>query len=109
MGWLFLGGAIAFEIAGSVSLKLSEGLSRFWPSLAVFPLYGVSFSCLALALKTVPLSVAYAIWSAIGIAVIALIGMAWFREPATALKIGAIVVIIAGVIALHLADRLAGA
>lgn len=107
MGWLFLAGAIGFEIAGTICLRLSEGLSRLLPSLAVFPLYGLSFACLALALKTVPLSVAYAIWSAVGIAVISAVGMTWFREPVSALKIGALVLIVVGIVALHLADRAA--
>ena len=77
------------------------------PSLAFFPLYGCSFALLALVLKTIPVSTAYAVWAAAGTALVATIGILWFREPASLLKLGSLVLVIAGVVGLHLADRLA--
>jgi small multidrug resistance pump len=105
MGWVFLAAAIGFEIAGTVNLKLADGLTRLWPSLAVGPLYLLSFACLSLALKTVPLAVAYAIWSAVGIAAIAAIGMTWFAEPVSAPKLAGLILIVAGVALLQWADQ----
>lgn len=102
MGWFYLALAIVFEIAGTVNLKLSEGLSKLWPSLAVAVFYILSFGCLSLALKSVPLSVAYAVWSAIGITAIAAIGILWFGEPATVAKLIAIALIVIGVVMLQM-------
>jgi small multidrug resistance pump len=109
MGWVYLAAAIGFEIAGTISLKLSAGFTRLAPAIAVVVFYGVCFSALGLALKTVPVSVAYAVWSAVGIAVLAAVGMIWFREPVSALKLAALAVIVAGVVMLYIADRLAEA
>lgn len=107
MAWILLGLAIGFEVAGTVCLKLSEGLTRLLPSLAFLPLYGCSFALMALVLKTIPVSTAYAVWAAAGTALVATIGILWFREPASLLKLGSLVLIIVGVVGLHLADRLA--
>ena len=107
MGWLYLAAAIGFEIAGTISLKLSAGFTRPAPVMALVILYILCFSALGLALKTVPVSVAYAVWSAVGIAVLAAVGMAWFREPASALKLIALATIVVGVVTLYIADQLA--
>jgi small multidrug resistance pump len=109
MGWVYLALAIGFEIAGTISLKLSAGFTRLAPTVAVVVFYGICFGSLGLALKTVPVSVAYTVWSAVGIAVLAAIGMIWFREPVSALKLAALAVIVAGVVMLYIADRLAEA
>jgi small multidrug resistance pump len=105
MGWAYLAAAIMFEIAGTVNLKLADGLTKLWPSLAVAPLYLLSFACLSLALKTVPLAVAYAVWSAVGIAAIAAIGATWFAEPMNALKAAGLTLIVIGVVLLQWADH----
>ena len=104
MGWLTLARAIAFEIAGTTCLKLSEGLSRLAPSFGVLAFYAASFACLALTLKRIELGVAYAIWSGLGTAVIAAIGMVWFREPVSALKLASLALVIVGVVGLNLAE-----
>jgi small multidrug resistance pump len=108
MEWVFLGFAILFEITGTVCLKLSEGFSRLAPTLVIFPAYAVSFTFLALAVKVLPISVAYAIWSGVGTAVIALIGILWLREPASIAKLLCIALVIAGVVGLHLVERAGG-
>jgi small multidrug resistance pump len=104
MGWLSLAGAIVFEIGGTTALKLSDGLRHLRPSLAVVLLYGISFACLAIAMRRIELGIAYAIWSGVGTAVIAAIGIVWFREPASALKLVSLTLVVAGVIGLNLAE-----
>ena len=108
MVWLYLGMAIVFEVAGTVSLKLAAGFTRLGPSVAIVPLYGASLAFLVLALKTLPVSMAYAIWAALGTALVAAIGILYFREPVTLLKIACLGLIIAGVLGLHLSDRVGG-
>ncbi|MCP4352125.1 MAG: multidrug efflux SMR transporter [Desulfobacterales bacterium] len=100
--WLLLAGAIALELAGTTSMKLSEGFTKFVPSVLLFVFYAASFVALTLALKKIELSVAYAVWSGAGTALIAAIGILYFREAATALKLISILLIIAGVIGLNL-------
>ena len=74
MGWIYLLSAILLEVSGTMSMKLSEGLTKTIPSILIFIFYGLSLSLLTLALKSIPVSVAYAIWSGIGTALIAVIG-----------------------------------
>lgn len=102
MHWLFLVGAIALEVAGTTSMKLSAGFTKLVPSLLLFVFYGASFIALTFALKKIDVSVAYAIWSGVGTALIVIIGIMYFREAVTALKLVAIFVIIVGVVALNL-------
>jgi small multidrug resistance pump len=104
MGWLILFVAIGFEVAGTTCMKLSDGFSKIIPSVLIFVFYGISFVLFALALKKgIGLSAAYAIWCGVGISLIAIIGILHFKEPVTALKMGSIVLIIAGVIGLSFA------
>lgn len=102
MGWLYLVAAILAEVAGTTSMKLSEGFARLGPSLAMFAFYAVAFVLLTLALKSFEVSVAYAVWSGVGVAVISLVGILYFQEPLTALKVGSLVLIVAGVAGLNL-------
>jgi len=105
MAWLLLAATIVLEVAGTTLLKLSRGFSDFWPSIGAFVCYGLALGGLNLALKQIDLSIAYAIWSGVGTALVAAIGIAWFREPATALKLVSIALIIVGVVGLQLASR----
>ena len=107
MHWYFLAAAIVFEVAGSTSMKLSQGLSRMGPTAMMFAFYAVAFACNAMALKRLDLSVTYAIWSGMGTALVAIIGITWFQEPATALRIGSILLIVVGVVGLALSARAA--
>lgn len=107
MAWLYLVLAIAFEIAGTTCVKLSDGFARLVPSLIILPAYGISLAFLTLAVRTIPIGIAYAIWSAVGTAVIAVIGVFVFKEPMTTLKMLFLAVIIAGVVGLHVSDRIA--
>lgn len=104
-GWLWLSASILLEVAGTTSMKLSEGLTRIVPSVLIFVFYALSFTAFTFALKRVELSIAYAIWAGVGTALIALIGIAFFREPATLLKLFALALIISGVVLLNLAGE----
>ncbi len=100
--WLFLAGAIALEIAGTTSMKLSLGFTRPLPSVLLFVFYLGSIVALTLALQKIEVSVAYAIWSGVGTAAIAVIGIAFFREEPSLLKVVSIALIVAGVIGVNL-------
>jgi small multidrug resistance pump len=102
MEWGYLIIAILTEVAGTISLKLSDGFTRLAPTLLMIACYIVSLALLALVLKKMSVSVAYAIWSAVGTAMIATIGIVWFKEPATVLKIGSLGLVVVGVIGLNL-------
>ena len=101
MSWLYLVLAIILEVVGTTSMKLSQGFTKVLPSVLMFIAYGLSLSALTLALKTIDISVAYAVWSGLGTALIATVGVLWMREPLTALKVVSIVLIIIGVIGLN--------
>src|SRR5262245_51703317 len=102
MEWLFLILAILFEITGTTALKLSDGFTKLLPSVAVVVFYALSLVTLSLTLKRIDVGVAYAVWSALGTALIAAIGVLWFHEPVTALKMLSLVAIIGGVVGLYL-------
>ncbi len=100
--WLLLLGAIVAEVGGTTCLKLSEGFSRLAPSLGVVVLYPLSFFFLAAVLKVIDVSVAYAIWSGLGTALIAAIGILIFGEPLSAARLVSLGFIIVGVVGLQL-------
>jgi small multidrug resistance pump len=105
MHWLHLALAILSEVAGTTCMKLSAGFTRPGPSVLMWLFYGVSFYFLTLTLKKVDLSVAYAIWSGLGTALIATVGVLHFREPVTALKLIGIIAVIGGVVALNMSAQ----
>jgi small multidrug resistance pump len=100
--WLYLLVAILTEVAGTSLMKVSQGLTRLVPTLFMFVLYAISFVFMALALKKIEVGIAYAIWSGLGTALIAMIGIAWFRESFNLPKLAGIILIIAGVVLLNL-------
>jgi small multidrug resistance pump len=99
--WFCLAGAIMLEIAGTMSMKLSQGFTRTVPSVLLFVCYGISFALMTVAVKRIDVSVSYAIWSGVGTATIALIGVLWFRETLTWIQVASIVLIVTGVIGLR--------
>jgi small multidrug resistance pump len=96
--WLLLAVAILFEIAGTVCMRLSEGFTRLTPSVLIFAFYAVSFALNTFVIKVLGLSVVYAVWSGVGTAITAGIGILYFREPATAVKLASIGLVVIGVL-----------
>jgi small multidrug resistance pump len=102
MRWLLLYVAIVFEVAGTTSLKASEGMARLDYFALCLGLYAVSFALLGLSLTTIPVGVAYAVWSGLGTVLVVLIGVYWFAEPVTLLRGLFIAMIVLGAIGLNL-------
>jgi small multidrug resistance pump len=101
--WLLLAAAIAAEVCATVSLKLSDGFTRIAPSAVVVAGYLASFVLLAQILsRGMNLGVVYAVWSALGIAVIVLIDAFWFHERLSPLQVAGLFFVVAGVAALQL-------
>ncbi|HEX6881569.1 MAG TPA: multidrug efflux SMR transporter [Terriglobales bacterium] len=105
MYWIWLFVAILLEVAATVFMKLSDGFSKLVPTLIMALLYGISFFPLAIALKKMDVGVAYAVWSAVGTALVTTLGMFLFHEKVSAIKVGGIALIILGVVALNLTER----
>lgn len=103
MAWLFLGVAIATEVAATVALRFADGFTRLVPSVVVVLGYALSFVFLSLTLKQLSLGLTYAVWAGIGTAAIAVIGMLALGEAVSALKLGSLALIIAGVVGLNAA------
>ena len=103
--WLLLALAIVAEVVGTSALKASEGFSRLWPSVVVVAGYGVAFYCLSLALRHIPVGIAYAVWSGAGTVLIAAIGVLAFRQKIDAAGVFGIALIVAGVLVLNLWSR----
>lgn len=102
MHWFHLILAIAFEVGGTVSMKASAGFANLLPSVAMFLFYGLAFVFLTLTLKVMEVGTVYAIWSAVGTALVAVIGILVFGESASLAKLGFILLIIVGVAGLTL-------
>jgi small multidrug resistance pump len=103
--WAILGLAILFEVGGTTSMRLSEGFTRLTPSILIFAFYAVSFVLNTMVIRTLGLSVVYAVWSGVGTVLTAFIGYLYFKEPATALKIASTLMIVVGVCGLHNASQ----
>ena len=104
MTWAVLFVAGLLEIGWAVGLKYADGFTRLWPSVAtVVSLLG-SMGLLAVALRTLPLGTAYAVWTGIGTVGTAVLGIVLFREPATAMRLTCIALIVAGIVGLRLSS-----
>lgn len=103
MAWTWLAAAGACEIVWAVLLKYTDGFTRLGPSLATVGAMAVSFYCMSRALQALPMGTVYAVWVGIGAAGTAIWGMAVEGDPATALRIGCLCLILAGVAGLKLA------
>ena len=97
MPWVLLGAAIATEVAGTLALRGSEGFTRLVPSLIVVVGYVASFVLLAIVLKTLPVGIVYAVWSAVGVALVAVFGKLMFGDPVPPLAVAGMVLIVGGV------------
>lgn len=109
MGYLYLLGAIASEVAGTSLLKSTNGFTRLLPTIGSLALYAAAFALLALVVKSVPVGTAYAIWSGLGTASIVLIGFRFFDERPTPIVVVGLVLIIVGVVLVSIhAERSSG-
>jgi small multidrug resistance pump len=102
MNWLMLYLAISFEVGGTAALKISNGITRPGYFLVALALYGLSFAALALALKTLPVGVSYAMWSGLGTLMAIVIGLIWFAETITPLRGLFMAMILIGAVGLNL-------
>lgn len=102
MRWIFLFAAGALEIVWSVALKMSNGFTEFWASVAAIVGSLLSFALLSLALRELPLGAAYAIWTGIGIVGSVLAGAAWFGESLSAAQTICVAMIVGGIAGLRL-------
>jgi quaternary ammonium compound-resistance protein SugE len=105
VAWLLLILAGLIEVGWAISMKYSEAFTRLWPTVITFILMIISFGFLALAQTKVSFSVSYAIWTGIGAAGTAVVGMYFMGEPRSALKIFCVFMIVAGVVGLKLSGN----
>jgi small multidrug resistance pump len=105
MNWLFLSIAIVAEVIATSALKAADGFTRLGPSLVVIAGYGIAFYFLSLALRGIPVGVAYAVWSGVGIVLISVIGWLAFGQTLDAAAVFGIGLIMAGVIVLNVFSR----
>jgi len=106
--WLFLGGAIICEVLATSALKASEGFSRVGPSVVVVSGYAGAFYLLSLTLKTIPIGIAYAVWSGVGLALISLIGWFFLGQTLDKAALVGIALIVAGVAVINLFSSAGG-
>ncbi len=102
MAWLMLVLAGLLEVAWAIGLKYADGFTRLWPSLFTLAAMAASFILLSKTFASLPVGTAYAVWTGIGAAGTALLGIALFGEPATAARLGCIGLILAGIVGLKL-------
>jgi small multidrug resistance pump len=105
--WMLLAIAILAEVVGTSALKASEGFSRPWPSVVVVLGYAVAFYCLSLVLRSIPVGVAYAIWSGLGIVLITLVAWVVYGQTIDLPALLGMGLIIAGVLVLNLYSKAA--
>ena len=103
MAWVVLFVAGLFEIAWAVGLKYTEGFTRLWPTVGTGAALVASMALLGVAVRTLPLGTAYAVWTGIGTVGTAVLGIVLFREPATAIRLICVALIVAGIVGLKLA------
>ncbi len=103
--WLYLGVAIVSEVIATSALKAAEGFTRPLPSLLVVIGYGIAFYCLSVVLRTLPLGITYAIWSGVGVALVALAGWLLYGQSLDLAAVLGLTLIVAGVIVLNLFSK----
>jgi small multidrug resistance pump len=100
--------AIFAEVIATTMLNVSEGFTRLWPSVATALGYGIAFYCLAQTTRVIPVGIAYAIWSGVGMVLIAAIGWIWFRQALDAAAMIGIGLILVGVMVINLVSKSVG-
>ena len=103
MNWFLLVAAGLFEIGWAIGLKYTDGFTRLWPSLGTAFAMLVSLGLLGIAMKSLPVGTAYAVWVGVGAVGTVILGIVLFDEPLNALRVGSVVLIVAGLVGLKLA------
>ncbi|WP_028605558.1 DMT family transporter [Ottowia thiooxydans] len=103
--WLILALAILAEVIGTLALKASDGFTRLGPSALVVAGYGTAFFCLSLTLRTIPMGIAYAIWSGVGLVLITVAGWILFGQKLDAPALAGMALIVAGVAVMNIFSR----
>ena len=106
-GYTSLGLAIVAEVVATSALQASAGFTRLWPSVLVVLGYGLAFYCLSITLKTVPVGVAYALWSGLGIVLITAVGWVLYQQRVDAAALLGMVLIMSGVAVIQLFSKMA--
>ena len=104
MAWVYLIAAGIFECGWAIGLKYTEGFTRLWPSLATLVAMAISFWLLSVAMKSIPVGTAYAVWTGIGAVGVAILGMILFQEPKDIARIVSLLLIITGIVGLKLSS-----
>jgi small multidrug resistance pump len=107
MHWLYLTIAIVSEVIATSALKATEGFTRWVPSLVVVVGYAVAFYFLSLTLRAIPIGVAYAVWSGVGVVLVTVIGWYVYHQPLDLAAIVGIALIVAGVVVLNAFSKVA--
>jgi small multidrug resistance pump len=105
MSWLYLTVAIIAEVIATTALKASEGFTRLDPAVLTAAGYAIAFYCLALTLRTIPVGIAYAVWSGAGIVAISVIGYVMFKQTLDTAALIGIGLIVAGVVVLNVFSK----
>ena len=105
MKWIYLGLAIVSEVIASSALRASDGFTRVGPTLALIIGYGVSFYFLSLTLRTIPMGIAYAVWSGVGILLICIVGWMFFEQKLDLAAIVGLIFIVTGVVILNVFSK----
>ena len=103
MSWIILVLAGLFEVGWAIGLKYTEGFTRLWPTVGTVAAMVVSLGLLGIAMRSLPVGTAYAIWVGVGAVGTVILGIVLFDEPVNALRIGSVALIVAGLVGLKLA------
>jgi len=102
VSWIILFFAIVFEVAGTLTLKFTAGMTRLWPTVLMFAFYLLSLFGLSRAVSQIPVGTAYAVWSGVGTLMVAVLGVFWLKEQVTMLRSVSMLLIVIGVAGLYL-------
>lgn len=106
--WLALGGAIGFEVLGTTMLQQSQQFTKPMPTLGMAVCYGAAFYLLSIALKQMPVGIAYAIWSGLGVVLISVVGLVVFRQKLDLPALAGLAMIVGGVMVINLFSKTTG-
>ncbi|GCL65524.1 DMT family transporter [Pseudaquabacterium pictum] len=103
--WLVLAASVLAEVLGTLALRYAASFTKFWPSAAVVACYSCAIWLMSVAVKQLEMGLAYAVWAGVGTALTALLGMIWFGEASSALRIAGLGCIVFGLVALNLSAK----